>query len=131
VTSINELERRLELLAKRMNAEQPSRPGGPLRVLIVTGTLPPGEPLFASAGAYEWIRDYPREDLDAFCYRARSGAIDAGEQRLVIGGLPRTPAQRETARAAYDLWVATEYDPVPPCETSWTAPARRRFGFGD
>src|ERR1700732_3818951 len=106
----NELTRRLEALERRMNAEQPSGtlpPGGPLRVVIIHGCLPPGEPLFGMAGAYEWIRE-PGEELDAFADRARSAAIELKEQRLVLGGLPNSQAQQDAAMAAYDAWLLSD-----------------------
>ncbi len=54
----NELARRLEALEKRMNAELSGLPpGGPLRVVIIHGCLPPGEPLWGVAGPHEWLRE--------------------------------------------------------------------------
>ncbi|MCC8955281.1 hypothetical protein H8B02_18105 [Bradyrhizobium sp. Pear77] len=102
-----------------MNAESPSGslpPGGPLRVVIFHGGLPPGEPLFAAAGAHEWLR-LPDETLDDFADRARAGARELKEPLLLIGGLPATQAQQDLAMAAYDAWLLTD-DGVPPCEPS-------------
>jgi hypothetical protein len=113
----NELARRLEALERRMNAEWPSGqlpPGSPLRVVIVHGCLPPGEPLFGAAGSHDWIRG-PGEDLDAFADRAATAARELKEQLLVLGGLPRTQAQQDVAMAAYDAWLLTD-DGVPPEE---------------
>ncbi|MCP1844503.1 hypothetical protein ACVIHI_002575 [Bradyrhizobium sp. USDA 4524] len=115
----SELIRRLEALERRMNAERPSDTlprGGPLRVVIIHGCLPPGEPLFAAAGEHEWLRE-PGEDLDAFADRARAAALELKEPLLVIGGLPATQAQQDLAMAAYDAWLLTD-DGVPPCEPS-------------
>jgi len=118
----NELTRRLEALERRMNAERPS-PGDPLRVVIIHGALPPGEPLWGVAGPHEWLRE-PGEDLDAFADRAAAAARELKERLLVLGGLPSTEEQNSAALAAYDLWAASD-DGVPPCETSW--PSRRGF----
>jgi hypothetical protein len=115
----NELARRLEALERRMNAERISGqlpPESPLRVVVVSGCLPPGEPLWGAAGSHEWLRG-PREDLDAFADRAAAAAREAGEPLLVIGGLPRTQAQQDAAMAAYDAWLLTD-DGAPPEETS-------------
>jgi hypothetical protein len=119
----SELIRRLEALEKRMNAEQPSGTlplGGPLRVVIVHGGLPPGEPLWAVAGPHEWPRE-PGEDLDAFADRAAAAARELKERLLVLGGLPSTQAQNDAAAAAYEAWLLTD-DGVPPEETGWIRP---------
>jgi hypothetical protein len=119
----SDLERRLEALERRMNAEQPSGtlpPGAPLRVVIVYGTLPPGEPLWGTAGSHEWLRE-PGEEIEAFAERAAAAARELKERLLVIGGLPKTQAQHDTAMAAYDLWLASD-DGVPPEETGWSRP---------
>jgi hypothetical protein len=110
----NDLIRRLEALEKRLNAEQPAglQPGGPLRVVVVHGGLPPGEPLFATAGEHEWLRE-PGEELEAFAASAVAGARELGVPLLVIGGLPSTQAQQDLAMAAYDAWLLTD-DGVPP-----------------
>jgi hypothetical protein len=120
-----QLTRRLEALERRMNAEQPSRtlpPGGPLRVTILHGCLPPGEPLFGVAGSHEWIRG-PGEDLDAFANRVVAAARELKERLLVLGGLPSSSAQHEVAMAAYDAWLLTD-DGVPPEETRGFTPRR-------
>jgi hypothetical protein len=123
----NELVHRLETLERRMNAQRPSGPlppGGPLRVVVVIGCLPPGDPLFAIAGPLEWLRE-PGEDLDAFADRAAAGAREAGESLLTIGGLPVTQAQHDAAMVAYDAWLLTD-DGVPPCEPSRGIPVTAR-----
>jgi hypothetical protein len=127
MTTTSEITRRLEALERRMNAELPSGlpPGGPLRVVVIHGCLPPGIPLWAVAGPYEWMRE-PGEDLDAFADRAAAAARDAGEQVLVLGGLPQTQAQQDVAMAAYDLWAASD-DGVPPCERSGRSRPSRGF----
>lgn len=118
----NDLERRLEALSRRLNAEQAGlRPGGPLQCVVIFGALPPGEPLFAGAGEHEWIRDYPTEPLDAFADRAVAGAREAGETLLVIGGLPTTQAEQDVAQAAHAAWLLTD-DGVPPSEPPRGAP---------
>ncbi|MBR0734428.1 hypothetical protein JQ595_37345 [Bradyrhizobium japonicum] len=119
----NDLIRRLEALERRLNAEQPAGlpPGGPLRVVIVHGCLPPGEPLFATAGGHEWLRA-SGEDLDAFADRVRAAALDLKASLLVIGGLPRSQAQQDLAMAAYDAWLLTD-DGVPPLEPGRGIPA--------
>lgn len=120
--SDNELTRRLDVLERRMNAELPGTlpPSGPLRVVIIHGTLPPGEPLWGTAGSHEWLRE-PGEDLDAFADRVAAAAREAGERLLVLGGLPQTQAQQDAAMAAYDAWLLTDSG-VPPEETSWSRP---------
>jgi hypothetical protein len=119
----NELTRRLEALEKRMNAEQPSGtlPGGPLKVVVITGCLPPGEPLFAMAGPHEWLR-VPGEELDAFADRCAQAARELKEPLLLVGGLPRSQSQQDAAMKAYDIWAASD-DGVPPCEPSRKIPA--------
>jgi hypothetical protein len=113
----NELARRLEALERRMNAERPAgtlqHGSGMLRVSI-SGCLPPGEPLYAVAGAHEWIRE-PGEDLDAFADRAAQATRELNEGLLVLGGLPQTQAQHDVAMAAYEAWLLTD-DGVPPEE---------------
>jgi hypothetical protein len=124
------LARRMEALERRMNAEQPSGtlpPGAQLRVVILYGVLPPGEPLFASAGAHEWLRD-PGEDIEAFADRAAAAARELKEGLLVIGGLPQTQAQNDMAQAAYAEWLLTD-DGVPPVTSH--APPISRLGFRD
>jgi hypothetical protein len=126
----NELTRRLEALERRMNAELPSGtlpPGGPLKVVVVFGCLPPGLPQFASAGQHKWIRG-AAEDLDAFADRAAAAARELKEPLLVIGGLPSTQAQQDVAMAAYDAWLLTD-DGVPPEETS--GPRRSRLDWAE
>jgi hypothetical protein len=117
--SRKDLERRIAALERRLNAEQPSGTS-PLRVVIVHGMLPPGEPLWGVAGTHEWLRD-PGEDLDAFTDRAAAAAIELREPFLVLGGLPSTQAQKDLALAAYDAWLLTD-DGVPPCEPSRGVP---------
>jgi hypothetical protein len=111
-----QLTSRLEALERRMNIEQASDMpiAAPLRVVVIHGCLPPGLPLFAAAGAHEWLRE-PQEDLDRFADRATLAAREAGETLLVIGGLPKSEAQHAAAMAAYDAWLLTD-DGVPPCE---------------
>ncbi|MCK1507564.1 hypothetical protein [Bradyrhizobium sp. 18] len=111
----NELTRRLEALERRLNASE--HRGGtsqPLRVVIVYGCLPPGLPLWATAGSHEWFPD-PGEELEAFAVRAAAAARALKEPLLVLGGLPKTQAQNDVALAAYDAWLLTD-DGVPPVE---------------
>jgi hypothetical protein len=116
----NDLSRRLEMLERRMNSERPAgtlQHGSGLLRVSIGGCLPPGEPLFAMAGAHEWIRE-PGEDLDAFADRAAAGARELmNEGLLVLGGLPRTQAQHDVAMAAYEAWLLTD-DGIPPEEKS-------------
>jgi len=119
----NELARRLEALEKRMNAELSDLPpGGPLRVVVIHGCLPPGDPLWGNAGSHEWLRE-PGEDLDAFADRAAAAARELGEQLLMLGGLPSSQAQNDVAQAAHAAWLLTD-DGVPPEEISWRRPSR-------
>jgi hypothetical protein len=119
----NDLERRLEALQRRLNADRPAgtTAGGALLCVVVHGCLTPGVPLFAMAGEHEWLRGTD-EDLDAFADRAVAGAREAGEQRLVLGGLPRSQAQHEVAQAAHAAWLLTD-DGVPPMEESRGLPS--------
>src|SRR5260370_38002094 len=90
----NELTRRLEALEKRMNAEQPSGtlpPGGPLRVVIVQGTLPPGA---NRSGAYRDLTNgrASRERISTHSLIVRRGgaraerpAVGAGRARVDAG----------------------------------------------
>jgi hypothetical protein len=116
------LVRRLDALQKRMNDERaPGAPAGDgLQIVVMTGLLPPGLPLFAMAGELEWLRG-PDEDLDLFANRAAHGAAQAGQRLLVIGGFPMTQAQQDASQATYDAWLLTD-DGVPPMETSRGAP---------
>jgi hypothetical protein len=122
----SDFEKRLRAIERRLNAEYSSRPGAPMRIVIVHGCLPPGEPLFATAGAHEWLRE-PGEDLDLFCDRAAQAARELQEALLVIGGLPQSETQHELALAAYDAWLLTD-DGVPPVTPARAAPARPRLG---
>jgi hypothetical protein len=119
----DEMKRRLEALQRRLNADRPAGTAahGVLLCVVTHGCLPPGVPLFAMAGEHEWLRG-PEEDLDAFADRAKAGAREAGEQRLVLGGLPRSPAQHEVAQAAHAAWLLTD-DGVPPMEESRGVPS--------
>ena len=115
-----ELERRIAALEAKLNAQQPPD-RMPLRVVIVHGCLPPGEPLFATAGAHEWLRE-PGEDLEAFAKRAAQATREVQEGLLVIGGLPQSEAQHELALKAYSAWLLTA-DGVPPVEERAGRPA--------
>jgi len=117
--SINEqLERRLEALSRRLNADRPAGTvASVFQAVVIFGALPPGEPLFAIAGEHEWIREWPVEDLDAFADRAVAGAREVGAHLLVLGGLPSTQAQHDVAQAAHAAWLLTD-DGVPPMEES-------------
>jgi hypothetical protein len=115
----NELERRLEALQRRLNADRPAgtMAHGVLLCVVIHGALPPGWPLFAAAGEHEWIRS-EGEDLDQFADRAVAGARDARENLLVIGGLPNSQLQHDAAMIAYDRWLETDASAPPPCEPS-------------
>jgi hypothetical protein len=119
----NDLERRLEALSRRLNAD---RPAGTLpdafQAVVIFGGLPPGEPLFAVAGEHEWLREWPVESLDPFADRAVAGARELKESLLVIGGLPTSQAQQDVAQAAHAAWLLTD-DGVPPCEPSRGVPS--------
>lgn len=117
----DDLEKRVARLQDRLNSEQPSRPGAPMRCVVVHGGLPPGEPLYAMAGVNEWLRE-SGEELDAFADRAKAAACELREPLLIIGGLPNTQAQHDAAMAAYDAWLLTD-DGVPPCEPGRGIPA--------
>jgi hypothetical protein len=94
--------------------------------LLVTGGLP-GPINWAYAGALRWKRE-PGEDLEQFAERCAAAAVAAGETSLIIGGLPRGDEMDEFG--SFEEWWATiapNYSDVPECETSWTAPARRRL----
>jgi hypothetical protein len=113
-----DLSKRLEQLERRMNEERPAgtmADGISLLVVVIHGALPPGEPLFANAGAHQWLRG-PAEGLDEFADRARAGARELKETLLVVGGLPVTEEQNEAALRAYDIWAASD-DGIPPVET--------------
>jgi hypothetical protein len=102
-----------------MNAERPSgtlQHGSGLLRVSIGGCLPPGEPLFAMAGAHEWMRE-PGEDLDAFADRTAQAARELNEGLLVLGGLPHTQRQHDVAMAACEAWLLTD-DGIPPEETS-------------
>ncbi|MGY3082127.1 hypothetical protein ACVWZZ_008535 [Bradyrhizobium sp. LM6.10] len=118
----NELTRRLEALEKRLNSsEHRSGSSQPLRVVVVYGCLPPGIPLWATAGSREWFPD-PGEEVEAFADRAAAAARELKERLLVVGGLPKTQAQADVALAAYDAWLLSN-DGVPPVEPGRGIPA--------
>jgi hypothetical protein len=123
MTTPDEITRRLDALERRLNADRPAgtTAGGAMLCVVVHGCLPPGVPLFAMAGEHEWLRG-PDEELVAFADRAKAGAREAGEQRLVLGGLPRSQAQHEVAQAAHAAWLLTD-DGVPPLEESRGLPS--------
>jgi hypothetical protein len=113
--SDSELARRLEALERRMNEDQPSRPGGPFRILRVTGGLP-GPINWAYAGSHRWKRE-AEEELEAFCERAARAAKAEGETSLNVGGLPRGDELAEFK--TFEEWWATiapDYSDVPPEE---------------
>ena len=128
----SELMRRLRRLQASLNAERAAGTlptGISLLCVVIEGGLPSisGEPLFAMAGAHQWIRS-EGEGLDAFADRARAGAQEAKEPLLIIGGLPKTQEQQDVAMAAFDLWAASD-DGIPPI---WTGPQpSSRLGFVD
>ncbi|WP_338689286.1 MULTISPECIES: hypothetical protein [Bradyrhizobium] len=117
----NDLIRRLEALEARINAERPAGPGAPMRVVIISGALPPGEPLFANTGEHELLRN-EGEELDAFVARAVAEAHGLAVPLLTIGGLPQSEGQTFLAQAAFEKWLASGADDVPPV----TQPGTRR-----
>ncbi|MDH2353479.1 hypothetical protein QCM80_22860 [Bradyrhizobium sp. SSUT112] len=118
----NELQRRLEALERRLNSsEHRGESSQPLRVVVVYGCLPPGIPLWATAGSHEWFPD-AGEGLEAFGKRAAAAARALKETLLVLGGLPSTQTQTDVALAAYDAWLLTD-DGVPPVERGRGLPA--------
>jgi hypothetical protein len=120
----SDLEKRIAQLERRLNMKRSG-----LRVLVVKGGLPPGEPLFAVSGEHEWLRE-PTEVLEDFCERVAAAARDAGERSLLIGGLPSTPSQDERARSAYEAWLLDGYSDVPPMEQPGFTRPRSRLGWG-
>jgi hypothetical protein len=118
--SNDNLRKRLERLQARLNAEYSSRPGASMKIVIVHGGLL-SEPIFAMAGENEWFRERAGEDpaaifgedLDMFADRCAKAARELGEQLLVIGGLPATQRQHDTAMAVRAMWDASD-DGVPP-----------------
>jgi hypothetical protein len=130
--SNEQLARRLDALERRLNADRATGTlptGISLLCVVIEGGLPSisGEPLFAMAGAHQWIRS-EGEGLDAFADRARAGAREAKEALLIIGGLPRTQEQQDVAMVAFDAWLETD-DGIPPI---WTGPQpSSRLGFVD
>jgi hypothetical protein len=128
--SNEQLARRLDALERRLNAERAAGTlptGITLLIIVVSGGMPSisGEPLFAIAGAHQWIRS-EGEGLDEFADRARAGAREAKEPLLLIGGLPKTQEQQDVAMAAYEAWLLTD-DGVPPCETGPRPSSRLGF----
>jgi hypothetical protein len=115
--SNEQLARRLDALERRLNADRSAGTlptGISLLCVVVSGGLPSmsGEPLFAKAGAHQWIRGVA-EGLDAFADRCRAGARELKEPLLIIGGLPVTQEQQDVAMAAFDAWLETD-DGIPP-----------------
>jgi hypothetical protein len=113
----DEMMRRLEALERKLNAERPAGVTGPgLRAVVIYGCLPPGVPLWATAGdgEHEWIRD-EGEELDAFCDKVMAHARQLEDVSLVVfGGLPTSEAQHTVAMAAYDAWSASPEGNAPP-----------------
>jgi hypothetical protein len=123
----DEMARRLEALSHRINAELPAgMMASEFQAVVIFGGLPPGEPMFATAGGHEWLREWPLEELGDFADRAVAGARELKERLLVIGGLPRNDAQQDLAMAAHRAWELTDSG-VPPMEDSLGAvsPVRR------
>ena len=125
MTSINEVERRLKELQRKLNAE---RVNGAPQIILVGGCFtPPGEvPAFANCGELWWLRN-PAEELIAFAGRC-AVEVPAGQTGdLIIGGLPRNEEQYDHAMIAYDAWLASDAG-VPPCEpVAYSRPARRSW----
>ena len=125
----NDLKRRLEALQARLREAYGSSPDGFLALLVYGGLVP--LPAVASDDTgHEWIRDVAAgESVEDFAQRAARESYGHGARLCTIGGMGReTPSQVEALRAAHDEYMRTEYSDVPPCETSWPAPARRRLG---
>lgn len=118
------LEERLAKIERRLN----STGLGQMRVVVISGGIPGcAEPLFAVAGQHEWIR-FPTEGLDEFCDRVTAAAREVRCRLVTIGGLPASPAQEAIARAAFDVWLASGADDVPPEEAPGYVPRRSRYG---
>lgn len=121
----NDLERRLEALQRRLNADRPAgtTAGGALLCVEISGCLPTpdGLPLWANAGEHEWIRS-DGEDLDLFADRCVAAALEAGQRLLVIGGFPISQAGHDRAQAAHAEWLASDSG-VPPEEESRGLPS--------
>lgn len=116
----DDLEKRVARLQDRLNSEQPSRPGGPFRILLVTGGLP-GPINWAYAGSHRWKRE-AEESIEQFAERAARAAKAEGETSLNIGGLPRGDELAEFA--TFEEWWATiapHYDDVPPITSRGSA----------
>jgi hypothetical protein len=129
MTSMNELDRRLAALEKRMNADRPSGTGGPFRILLITGGLP-GRIKFAYADDLRWERQ-AEESIEQFAERAACAAKAEGATSLNIGGLRREGDEMYDGYPDFESWWAAEaapdYPEVPPFETQ---PAHRsRLGY--
>jgi hypothetical protein len=115
----SEIERRLAAIEAELRARYLT-----MNIIIAHGGLMP-EPVFAVVeSGLELFREYPSETLEAFVERSATWARDLGAKRLLVGGLPNSPAQEEAMRKAHEWYMANEYDEVPPCEgESYTPPA--------
>jgi hypothetical protein len=121
---VSDFQKRLDRLRKYLREQFGSRPGGGLVCVVVSGGLIP-EPIYARTDTgVEWARD-PGEEIEAFAHRCALAAIEAGASRLIVGGLPDTPMQRELMDVAHAKFMAEEYSDVPPEEDG---PVSRR-GF--
>ena len=128
MTSINELERRLEALERKINEGRPPGKGEPFRILLHTDVLP-GPRLWAYAGTLKWRREAD-EPLEVFATRAAVAAEAAGETSLILGGLPR--GEDELEGMTFEQWWESlgPHSDVPPEEAPRHAP-RSRLGWGD
>ena len=77
------IRHRLDDAERRLKSERS------LQVIIVRGGLP-GDPTFATVGA-EQLDRATDESFSAFEARVVAAAIRAGQELLIIGGLPNGP----------------------------------------
>ena len=120
---MDEFEKELERMRKYLLAKYGLRSeGGERRVIIMSGGIMP-EPVFATADGQELFRNYPDEPLQDFCDRCMTWARELEARRVLIGGLPASPAQSEAMAAAHVWWTQNEYSDVPDEEGSTYVPA--------
>jgi hypothetical protein len=131
MTTINELEKRMKALQRRLNGDRPDGlpNGGEFLAVLVYGGLTPLPAVASDDAGNEWIRDMAAaETVEDFALRAARASRAAGARLCTIGGMGRqTPSQVEALRAAHAEYMATEYSDVP--EVTHAGPSRSRLGY--
>jgi hypothetical protein len=101
---------------------------GTFSILEVSGCA--GEIRWAYAGQLKWQR-MDKETLEAFTERTAHAAVEAGEMRLRIGGLPGGDEMSQFA--SFEEWFAymqPNYSEIPPEAAPGYTRRTSRLGYG-